>query len=163
MSDAGRHMIRKVAFNFRFNGNSPGLEIHDEVTSWCRDVMGPAIEEALADSDDPEAYLFINRLQLDIDLESSADWQRELGERLISGLKRNIRSANSGAGSQVLKRSHSESFSAILKHFLKTGTLPWNSRFNSMEGFAGEIKIWLGETPSSEIKNWSQNMQPGPQ
>jgi len=152
MNDSGRHIIRKVAFNFKFNGNSPGLELQEEVTLWCRDVLGPALDSALADFDDPAAYHFINRLQLDIDLESSADWRKELGERLISGLKQNIRSGITGAGSQVLKRSHSESFSVILAHFLKTGTLPWNSRFNSLDGFDGELRIWLGETTSSEIK-----------
>ena len=156
MNQAGSHMIRKASVNFQYNGNTDGLAIRQEVSEWCRNILGPSFGSILAEYDLIEDVILIDRISLDIDLGRTDDWKKELTENIINQLKEKIHSKISLKEGDVIVESVSASFSDTLLYYLKFGFLPWHANFITRDDFETELESWVKKASSPEIKNLLQ-------
>ncbi len=153
MTDADRHIIRTAAVSFTFNGNYGGLDKQEEVSAWCRNELGVAIGSALADFNSTEVVISIDRIRLDIDLGMTSDWQKELGDRIIAGLKQNVGEKVALAGKKEIK-PEIKSFEETLAFYLRSGVLPWNAGFKTADEFFRKLNDWLEISSFSELREF---------
>ncbi|NTV83230.1 MAG: hypothetical protein HGA23_02885 [Bacteroidales bacterium] len=146
------HKIRKASLNFEFNGIVKGFELKEEVAAWSRSVLGPAIDSVLSAYDGLEDVISIDELKLDIDLDNTSDWQKDLSGRIIHQLREKIQSEIALKKEGIVIKSKSASFYEVLAYFLKFGILPWNADLKSINDFKAELKQLFEKLSISEIK-----------
>lgn len=152
MHDPARHIIRKATINFRYTGTKDGLKLQQEVTNFCRENLGFALDEVLDQFDQDGDAISIDNLKLDLSLDYSANWKDELTSQIKRQLSEKIHPGIISLPGSVVIKSNRESFEGILEYYLKFGFLPWNVAPVNENDFKERLVSWINQMTSSEIK-----------
>jgi hypothetical protein len=145
------HIIRKTSISLTLAGKRDGLQLQQDLSEWCRDELGAALEKVLSAYDRTEEVIFIDQLTLDIDLGNTLDWKTGLAGEISHKLKDKIQQVKAAESVPASLKPSIAGFTEILCYFLKFGILPWNSYIKNDDEFRAEVHTWLSKISSSEI------------
>ncbi len=151
--DIVKNSIRKQAIDFRYNGNTDGVTLQQEVAEWVKDTLNPAIENLLNEYGQTEDIIVIDHLDLTISIDGDRDWKKILQEKLVSELKEKLQIKMRSGTAGVVNKTVSQSFLDTLKYFVQYGVLPWQSSIRNKAAFEKEIEEWLKQAPWSDMKD----------
>src|SRR5687767_11477846 len=151
--DLVKNSIRKQAIDFRYNGNTDGVALQQEVAEWVKDILNPAIDNLLNEYGQTEDIVVIDHLDLAISIDGDRDWKKILPEKLVSELKKKLQMKMHSGTTGVANKTVFQSFSDTLKYFLQYGVLPWQSSIPNKAAFEKACEEWLKQASWSDIKN----------
>jgi hypothetical protein len=145
MYNEGKNIIQKQFLYMYFNVEADGLLLQQEVNFWCSDQLLPAIEKTLDKYTTEEHHLSIEKLNIDIALDFSTNWQSLLISKIIEQVDKKLGIIKSTASltEDISLKTKESKFEEILSYFLINGFLPWFSVIGAKEDFNAQLYNWL--------------------
>jgi hypothetical protein len=147
------HRIRKQDFEVEFNGSeSEGLNLQRSLPDLCHNRLIPAIQNALDRYAPSNAYLSIDRLNIDAGTVTLDRLDRDLSQIVETALGIYFQNlpptdelSNSLEKDHIQSKTKQQTISAAFIFFLKHGTLPWSFHLPSGSGFEEMIQESLAK------------------
>ena len=149
-----KNIIRKAAVNFQFNSGEDGMTLQHDTTEWCRNLLGPALDNALQEFEQNDEVITLEKIRLDFNLESIGEWKNGLAEKIVSGLKDKLHSAITKKEMGVIFRTSHKRTEEELLYYFKTGMLPWSSAITTHGELKERFVHWLSNSSATDIKDF---------
>ncbi len=143
-----KHKIHSLILDMSLPTQAMAIAVHNRLSLLAESVIPELLKSAIASYDRPNTVIRIDRLELDlgdIALESlESDLQEKLREELTERLTQILRSPLQSSESMA---QYPYSFTLLeqFKHFLLTGTLPWNGERDTFRDLERLVLILLEE------------------
>jgi Contractile injection system tape measure protein len=151
------HTIRKQNFEVEFYGTeSEGLSLQRFLPFFCHNLLIPAIENVLDRYVPANAYLTIDRLDIDAGSVGLDHLEHELPQMVVRALEKYFQGLpqtnslkNTPKRSHIQRKTIPHTIIEAFIFFLKHGTLPWSFHLPSGSGFEELIQGSLKEQEGS--------------
>lgn len=156
--DTNKNLILKQSVNFQINGKVKGLAIQQEIADWCRDVLNPTIDETLALCEQKDKVILINKISLNISVDTNENWMHGLKEKILYQLKEKLHSQITGTNETSVINTLPDNFGEAIRYFIQHGILPWHSNIKTKEDIETALTQWLSNASSAAIRQLAINL-----
>ncbi len=144
MADAQRHIIKKQVFDLVLPPVPDPDRLKRRLQTLYREKVLPPLEEQLDQLVGPDVVLRIRKLEIDLGDIPLAELEEAFVKQCIAGISREIRAlvqneAAARAGRDYQMISREQSVMEGFLHFLKTGTLSWQTSPEAARDLEGAV------------------------
>jgi hypothetical protein len=150
------HVVQKQVFDLRLRNSRADSLVLDQMSSLCREVVNPVIENVLDRYGSGDEYLFVDRLELDLGDFSSAELNSQLGEKVeqffatrLEQLIASVPSTKTTTADAVeIEQLSAEAVEwLLLGSYLGSGVLPYWAAHHSLTDIHGLMQKFIRERP----------------
>ncbi len=151
MNTTVNHIIKNATLDFRFNGNTDGFAIQQEVKDWFDEFIAQ-LDHEMIDLSVDDKVVSINELQLEVEL-SGTDWRQQASHKLLEQLKDRLRLIKTGmvSSSGYVVKQPGQHFAQVFLYFLQHGYLPWQSALSTSSQWVGPMEELMNNADSDFV------------
>jgi hypothetical protein len=153
-------IIRKQVVSVTFNtAVQAPFAVQEAAMDWCREVLLPAIEEALAVYENSATIIRVDALLVEVQTDG-VPFSNSIAGQIASELVRQIEAAQPATGKGVQKLSKEQSFEEAFLFFLGHGYMPWWCSMQHPKAFQQNCRL-LADTLSDTGRRKLQQLLSG--
>lgn len=156
-----KHIIRKTTLNIT-SASSDGFLLKEQASGWLHNDLLPAIEKEFDNHDHPDTVIQIPKLDITVNTTDINNWREtilpKVLERIRSSVNEKISSAPKITVTDMRYRGENREtavsapahFLSVFRHYLLTGTIPWQSTIQTKQELLLGFLRFLKESTSEQ-------------
>ncbi|MCP4668053.1 MAG: hypothetical protein GY849_17015, partial [Deltaproteobacteria bacterium] len=137
-----KHIIKKQILELRFGSREEAVELQDEIGRIYQKKVVPVIDAYCSRYSEPDVIHRIDKLEIDIGRLTPGSLEKEFPEKVKEAIRKELPKKIPKTGTGPLS-SHLE----LLRHFVKTGSLPWWAESLGKKGLEKVMEQLIKRSP----------------